>query len=40
VLARLVETWMDDLERILGGITEAEVDPRFVEGVLVEVKRS
>jgi hypothetical protein len=40
LLARLVDGWLDDLERILGGIAEDEVDPRFVEGVLVEVKRS
>ena len=40
VLARLVDSWLDDLERILGTIKDAEVDPRFVEGVLVEVKRS
>jgi hypothetical protein len=40
VLARLVDGWLDDLERILGGIREGDVDPRFVEGVLVEVKRS
>ncbi len=39
LLAKLVDGWLDDLERILGGIT-GEVDPRFVEGVLVEVKRS
>jgi hypothetical protein len=40
VLARLVDGWLDDLDRILGGVTDAEVDPRFVEGLLVEVKRS
>jgi hypothetical protein len=40
ILAKLVDGWLDDLERILGNIAEAEVDPRFVEGVLVEVKRS
>jgi hypothetical protein len=39
VLARLVDGWLDDLERILGDIV-GDVDPRFVEGVLVEVKRS
>jgi hypothetical protein len=39
LLARLVDAWLDDLERILGGVV-GEVDPRFVEGVLVEVKRS
>jgi hypothetical protein len=40
VLGRLVDGWLDDLEGILGGIKDAEIDPRFVEGVLVEVKRS
>jgi hypothetical protein len=40
ILAKLVDGWLDDLERILGGILDAEVDPRFVEGVLVEVRRS
>jgi hypothetical protein len=40
VLARLVAGWLDELEGILGGIKEVEIDPRFVEGVLVEVKRS
>jgi hypothetical protein len=40
ILVRLVDGWLDDLERILGGIADAEVDPRFVEGVLVEIKRS
>jgi hypothetical protein len=40
VLARLVDGWLDDLERILGGIKDADVDPRFVEGVIVEVQRS
>jgi Family of unknown function (DUF6178) len=40
VLARVVTGWLDDLEGILGGIKEAEIDPRFVDGVLVEVKRS
>ena len=39
VLARLVDGWLDDLDRILGGV-KGEVDPRFVEGVIVEVKRS
>ncbi len=29
----------DDLEAILGNIKDAQIDPRFVEGVLVEVKR-
>ncbi|HEY5952709.1 MAG TPA: hypothetical protein VIV40_44725, partial [Kofleriaceae bacterium] len=40
LLAKLVDGWLDDLERILGGIKEGDVDPRFVEGVLVEMKRS
>jgi hypothetical protein len=40
ILARLVEGWLADLERILGTATDAEIDPRFVEGVLVEVHRS
>jgi hypothetical protein len=40
VLTKLVNGWLDDLDTILGGIKDAEVDPRFVEGVLVEVKRS
>jgi Family of unknown function (DUF6178) len=40
VLGRLVEGWYRDLEERLGGIKDAEIDPRFVEGVLVEVKRS
>lgn len=40
ILVRLVDGWLDDLERILGGILDVEVDPRFVEGVLVEVRRS
>jgi hypothetical protein len=40
LLARLVDGWLDDLDGILGGVADAEVDPRFVEGVLVEVRRS
>nr|HEX4313277.1 DUF6178 family protein [Kofleriaceae bacterium] len=40
VLEPLVDGWLDDLERILGGVTDAEIDPRFVEGLLVEIKRS
>jgi hypothetical protein len=40
IVARLVDGWLDELEAILGGITDAEIDPRFVEGVLVEVRRS
>ncbi|HET9991537.1 MAG TPA: hypothetical protein VFQ65_23570, partial [Kofleriaceae bacterium] len=40
ILAKLVDGWLVDLERILGGIAGADVDPRFVEGVLVDVRRS
>lgn len=40
VLTRLVDSWLADLERILGGVKDAEIDPRFVEGLLVEVNRS
>ena len=40
LLARLVDGWLDDLERILGGVKDAEIDPRFVEGLIVGVKRS
>jgi hypothetical protein len=40
VLGRLVDGWLGELESILGGVRDAEIDPRFVEGILVEVKRS
>jgi hypothetical protein len=40
VLQRLVDGWLDDIERILGGVKDVEIDPRFVEGLLVEVNRS
>lgn len=40
ILARLVDGWLDDLDAILGGVRDAEIDPRFVEGVLVEIRRS
>lgn len=40
VLERLVDGWLDDLERILGTLKDTEVDPRFVEGVIVEAQRS
>lgn len=40
VLLRLVDGWLTDLEAIVGAVTDATIDPRFVEGVLVEVKRS
>ena len=40
VVTRLVDSWLDDLERILGSVNDVEIDPRFVEGVLVEARRS
>ena len=40
IVVRLVDGWLADLEAILGTVADAEIDPRFVEGVLVEVKRS
>lgn len=40
ILARLVDGWLADLERVLGTVKDAEIDPRFVEGVLVELNRS
>lgn len=40
IVARLVDSWLDDLVAILGSVADAEIDPRFVEGVLVEVNRS
>lgn len=40
VVAALVNRWLNDLEQILGKVKDREIDPRFVEGVLVEVKRS
>jgi Family of unknown function (DUF6178) len=40
IVARLVDGWLGDLEAILGQVLDAEIDPRFVEGVLVEVNRS
>jgi hypothetical protein len=40
ILAKLVDGWIDDLDRILGGIADTEVDARFVEGILVDVQRS
>lgn len=40
VLSPLVDRWFGDLEATLGRVKDAEIDPRFVEGVLVEVKRS
>lgn len=40
VLEKLVDGWLNDLEAIVGRVAEAEIDPRFVEGLLVEVRRS
>jgi len=40
ILGKLLAGWLSDLEAIFGAVKEAEIDPRFVEGVLVEVKRS
>jgi Family of unknown function (DUF6178) len=40
VLAKIVEGWLNDLESIVGGVVDEEIDPRFVEGLLVEVRRS
>ncbi|HEU0036877.1 MAG TPA: DUF6178 family protein [Kofleriaceae bacterium] len=40
VLGALVDQWLSELEDLLGGIRDAEIDPRFVEGVLVEARRS
>ncbi len=40
ILGKLVDGWLDDLESILGSVTDDAIDPRFVEGVLVEVRRS
>ena len=39
VLTGLLVKWLAELEAILGEIADAAVDPRFVEGVLVEVVR-
>jgi hypothetical protein len=38
--AILVDGWLADLEQTLGGVADAGVDPRFVEGVLIEARRS
>jgi hypothetical protein len=40
VLGTLVDGWLADIERILGSLTDAEVDARFVEGLIVAVGRS
>jgi hypothetical protein len=38
-LRTLTDGWLADLERLLGAVTDATVDARFVEGVLVEAGR-
>ena len=38
-LPGLVFDWLADIERILGEIADDVVDPRFVEGILVETGR-
>lgn len=40
VMTRLVDAWLSDLEALFGDLKDATIDPRFVEGVLVEVRRS
>lgn len=40
VVTDLADGWLADLESIIGGIADDEVDPRFVEGVIVDVMRS
>ncbi len=40
IVTKLVDGWLDDLERILGSVTDTSIDPRFVEGVLVEARLS
>lgn len=40
VLEKLVDGWLFELDAILGGVKDAQIDPRFVEGLLVEVRRS
>jgi hypothetical protein len=40
ILGKLVDGWLDDLEGIIGPVTDVAIDPRFVEGVLVEARRS
>jgi hypothetical protein len=40
IVAHLVDGWLGDLEAILGAVKDAEIDPRFIEGVLASVNRS
>jgi hypothetical protein len=39
-LPALVFDWLGDIERSLGAIEDAEIDPRFVDGVIVEARRT
>jgi hypothetical protein len=36
----LVDGWIADLEATLAGVADGAIDPRFVDGVLVEARRS
>jgi hypothetical protein len=36
----LVDGWVADLEATLAGVADGAIDPRFVDGVLVEARRS
>jgi hypothetical protein len=38
--AILIDGWFAEIEATLGGIAEGAIDPRFVEGVIVEARRS
>jgi hypothetical protein len=38
--AILVDSWLADIEQSLGAVGDGEIDPRFVEGILVEARRS
>jgi hypothetical protein len=40
IAVQLVDGWLADLEAMLGSVVDAEIDPRFVEGVIVQVNRS
>ena len=38
--AILVDRWVGEIEQTLAGISEGAIDPRFVDGILVEARRS
>jgi hypothetical protein len=38
-LPPLVDELLDQIEAILGGVTDAELDPRFVEGILIDPEK-